>query len=94
MVILMENKVLVKIIVPLLDDSFDCFIPVNEVIWKIKKLIIKSISDLTNTNLDLSSDYIFINKDNGRIYNTNEIVINTDIRNGSEIVVLTLNSAM
>lgn len=90
----MENKVLVKIIVPLLDDSFDCFIPVNEVIWKIKKLIIKSISDLTNTNLDLSSDYIFINKDNGRIYNTNEIVINTDIRNGSEIVVLTLNSAM
>ncbi len=92
--ILMENKVLVKIIVPLLDDSFDCFIPVNEVIWKIKKLIIKSISDLTNTNLDLSSDYIFINKDNGRIYNTNEIVINTDIRNGSEIVVLTLNSAM
>ena len=90
----MENKVLVKIIVPLLDDSFDCFIPVNEVIQKIKKLIIKSISDLTNTNLDLSSDYIFINKDNGRIYNTNEIVINTDIRNGSEIVVLTLNSAM
>ena len=94
MVILMENKVLVKIIGPLLDASFDCFIPVNEVIWKIKKLIIKSISDLTNTNLDLSSDYIFINKDNGRIYNTNEIVINTDIRNGSEIVVLTLNSAM
>ena len=94
MVILMENKVLVKIIVPLLDDSFDCFIPVNEVIWKIKKLIIKSISDLTNTNLDLSSDYIFINKDNGRIYNTNEIVINTDIRNGSELMMLIRNDTI
>lgn len=92
--ILMENKVLVKIIVPLLDDSFDCFIPVNEVIWKIKKLIIKSISDLTNTNLDLSSDYIFINKDNGRIYNTNEIVINTDIRNGSELMMLIRNDTI
>ena len=92
--ILMENKVLVKIIVPLLDDSFDCFIPVNEVIWKIKKLIIKSISDLTNTNLDLSSDYIFINKDNGRIYNTNEIVINTDIRNGSELIMLIRNDTI
>lgn len=90
----MENKVLVKIIVPLLDDSFDCFIPVNEVIWKIKKLIIKSISDLTNTNLDLSSDYIFINKDNGRIYNTNEIVINTDIRNGSELMMLIRNDTI
>ena len=46
MVIIMENKVLIRVMVPLLDDSFDCFIPVNEVIWKIKKLIIKSISDL------------------------------------------------
>ena len=39
----MENKVLIKLIMPELDEEFDIFIPVNELIWKIKKLIIKSI---------------------------------------------------
>ena len=71
---------------PELDDSFDCFIPVNEVVWKIKKLILKSISDLTNSNFDLRADYVMMNKDNGRVYNSNEIIINTDIRNGSELI--------
>lgn len=71
---------------PELDDSFDCFIPVNEIVWKIKKLILKSISDLTNSNFDLRADYVMVNKDNGRVYNSNEIIINTDIRNGSELI--------
>ncbi len=73
---------------PMLDESFNCFIPVNEVIWKLKKLIIKSISDLSGLSLDMRADYVMINKDNGRIYKSNEIVISTDIRNGSEIVMM------
>lgn len=67
---------------PMLDESFNCFIPVNEVIWKLKKLIIKSISDLSGLSLDMRADYVMINKDNGRIYKSNEVVISTDIRNG------------
>ena len=60
---------------PMLDESFNCFIPVNEVIWKLKKLIIKSISDLSGLSLDMRADYVMINKDNGRIYKSNEIVM-------------------
>ena len=44
----MKNKVLIKLIVPEMDMDFDIFIPVNEVVWKIKKLAIKSISDLSS----------------------------------------------
>lgn len=77
---------------PMLDESFNCFIPVNEVIWKLKKLIIKSISDLSGLSLDMRADYVMINKDNGRIYKSNEIVINTDIRNGSELVMMMLEN--
>ena len=66
---------------PILDESFNCFIPVNEVIWKLKKLIIKSISDLSGLSLDMRADYVMINKDNGRIYKSNEIVINTEVSN-------------
>lgn len=86
----MDNKVLVKLILPELDNSFDVFIPVNEIVWKIKKLLVKAISDVSGIVLDNSCEYVFINKDNGKIYNNNEIIIDTDIRNGSEILFLSI----
>ncbi|MBQ8681491.1 MAG: hypothetical protein IJ509_01085 [Bacilli bacterium] len=87
----MNNKILIKLIVPDLDDSFDIFIPVNELVWKIKKLIVKTISDITNIESNENNYYILINKSNTRIYQNNEIIINTDIRNGSEIILICQN---
>lgn len=84
----MKNKVLIKLIVPELSENFDIFIPVNELIWKIKKIIIKSISDLENIDLNMDDEFILLNKDNCKIYSNNEIVINTDIRNGSELILI------
>lgn len=84
----MKDKVLVKLIVPEMDSSFDLFIPVNELVWKIKKLILKSIQDMTNITLDPAKEYLIINQDNCRLYQNNEIIINTDIRNGSELIML------
>lgn len=85
----MENKVLIRLIVPELDNAFDVFIPVNELIWKVTKLIVKSLSDLQGVNLDISKKYVMINQKNGKIYDNNEVIINTDIRNTSEIILLT-----
>ena len=82
----MENKVLIKLIMLDMDESFDIFIPENEIIWKIKKLIIKSISDINNISLDINNEYLLINKETSKIYDNNEIVINTDIRNGTELI--------
>lgn len=82
----MKNKVLIKLVFPELDDEFDVFIPVNEIVWKIKKLLLKSISDITNVPIDLKLDYVLLNKKTGRIYRNNEIIINTDIRNATELV--------
>ena len=82
----MKNKVLIKLVFLELDEVFDVFIPVNEVIWKIKKMLLKSISDLTNVPVDLKLEYVLLNEKNGRIYRNNEIIINTDIRNASELV--------
>lgn len=49
----MDNKVLIKLVVPELDSSFDIFVPVNEVVWKVKKMIIKCLNDITNSNFDI-----------------------------------------
>lgn len=85
----MENKVLIRLIVPELDNTFDVFVPVNEVIWKVTKLMVKALSDLQSVNLDISKKYVMINQENGKIYENNEIIVNTDIRNTSEIILLT-----
>lgn len=87
---ILENKVLIKLFSPELDTSFDIFIPVNESIYKIKKLIVKYFEDFTNTALNNKS-YILINKLNSRIYKNNEIVRNTDIRNSSELLFVSIN---
>ena len=88
----MNNKVLIKLIMPEYDISYDLFIPVNEVIWKLKKLILKSVQDLSGINVNNNVEYLFINKDNSRIYNNNEIVINTDIRNGTELILMSVSN--
>ena len=82
----MNNKVLIRLYAPELDLHFDLFIPVNEFVWKIKKFIVKSISDLSSVPLDLNDQYLLMNKDNGRIYQNNEIILQTDIRNATELM--------
>ena len=84
----MKNKVLIKLFIPEIDESFDIFVPVNELIWKIMKIILKSVNDLTNDLLDLNAKYVLLNKDTSRIYGNNEILINTDIRNGTELLII------
>ena len=86
----MKNKVLIKLIVPELDATFDVFIPVNELVWKVKKLILKSVSDLDNINISSNLDCILINKDNSKVYNNNEIILETDIRNSSELILISI----
>jgi len=84
----MNNKVLIKLIVPEINQSFDVFIPVNEVIWKVKKLISKCVKDLSSNNFDFSKEYILINVETNQIYNENDIIINTDIRNATRLLLI------
>lgn len=83
----MDNKVLIKLFFPKLEKTFDIYIPVNQVIWKINILLVKAISSLCDVELD-SNDYILVNKETGKIYKNNEIVIQTDIRNSTELILI------
>lgn len=84
----MKNKVLVKLIVPEIEMSFDIFVPTNEIVWKVKKMLVKTVSDIVNVNFDLNKNYVLVGN-NGTIYNNNELIIDTDIRNTSEIFLFT-----
>lgn len=84
----MMNKVLIKLYVPTLGENYDIYIPVNEMVWKVNRLIVKLISDMSNDNFSIDRDYALINIDTGMIYNNNDIIINTDIRNASRLLLV------
>lgn len=88
----MKNKVLIKLIVPELDNSFDVFIPTNELVWKVKKMVLKSISDLTGCNLNNGREYVLINKYTNQIYLNNVTIYNSDIRNASELILMSVKN--
>ena len=84
----MTNKVLINLYVPNLDKSYDLFIPTNEFIWKINKLVTKSVSDLSEQKLSIDKNYVLVNTETGKIYGNNEIVVSTDIRNSTKLVLM------
>lgn len=86
---MMKNKVMIKAVFPSIDKEYDVKIPVNELAWKINKLIIKAVYDMNGIPVDIKNDkFIMINKVTGEAYQNNVAIIDTNIRNGTEIVFL------
>ena len=86
----MNDKVLIKIIVPEIDETFDLFVPVNELVWKVKTMIIQCINSLSSGALDVNKTTVMINKNTGYVYPNNTTILQTDIRNGTEILLVCL----
>lgn len=85
----MKNKVLILLNVPSLSNQYDLYIPVNERMDKIIHLLLVGLKDLTEYNfLEDSKNYILINSVTGKVYGNNDIVRDTDIRNGSKLILI------
>lgn len=83
----MKNKVLVQLIVPDIEEQYDIFLPLNKKIGNIIILLAKSIRELSNTE-QINTDMCLYNRDTGIKYNPESILINTDIRNGTILILI------
>ena len=84
----MKNKVLVKLIVPEIDEEFDIFIPINKRIGNIIILIIKSILELKQVNYNLNPASSLYNRETGERYSEQSLVRETNIRNGTNLILM------
>ena len=82
------NKVLICVFVPLIEKEYDVYIPVNKKVGYIKKLLIKSIIELSENNYKVSENIVLSNKTTSYVYKDDEYIIDTDIRNGTKLVIL------
>lgn len=85
---MMMNKVLITLLVPALTEDFEVYIPVNERIKKVKKLLLDAVHELSDGTLDKNITYSLIDPETGSVYSDNLIVRDTNIRNSKKIILL------
>ena len=82
----MNNKILIVVYVPMIEKSFDMYIPVVRRIGSIKKLIVKIVEESSDgAFVDDGCKHLYF-KHNGLELDENQYVKNSDITNGTRLV--------
>ena len=76
------KKYNIKVIVPLLNKSYEMFIPNNILVGNLLYMLISSINDINNSNINNVRLY---NSNNGNCLNLDDFVFNA-INNGATLV--------
>ena len=79
-----DNKLLIDLYVLVLDKHFELFVPVDEKVGNVVKMLDKSLLSLLSGN----KKYALLNLYSGKIYKNNERVRNTDIQNGTKLILI------
>jgi hypothetical protein len=82
----MEYKILIKLYIPEIEQSFEMYIPVNKSISQVKLLLNKVVNDITVGVYPIKDNLKLINRRESNIYEDSTIVRDTNIRNGSELI--------
>lgn len=82
----MKDKVLVEVIIPSIELSYDVYIPISRKVGNVIGLISKSIHELTNGMFTFDEHTALYNKDSGEPYPMNVMIKNTNIRNGTKVI--------
>lgn len=82
------NKIIVKLYVPKIDREYDVFIPTNKRIATVIILLVKAINELSNGAFNPIEMPMLYNKLNAKTYDVNLTIKDSDIRNGSELILI------
>ncbi len=82
----MKNKVLVSLTIPEIDQKYDVYLPINKKIGNIINLLNKAVSELTNGEYALSNCNQLYNVFTKEKYQSDVLLANTDIRNGTSLI--------
>ena len=85
----MNNKILIEVIVPLLEENFEIYIPVNKRISTVIKLIEKSLNEITNGYYPTQKENsVIIDEESGSVFDVNLTVKESKMINGSKIILV------
>ena len=82
------NKLLVKVEYPMINQEYELFIPVNKTVAKVLNMIQKGILELNIDFIPNKKDIGLYLKDTGELLPMTEIIKNTNVKQGSVLVIL------
>lgn len=84
----MKNKILIELVVPILEKSYDVYIPVNRKVGNTIELLQKSISEMSGGYFKETSQTALYSSLTGDRYPIDIQIRATDIRNGSRVILM------
>ena len=82
------DKVLIEVYVPLIARQFSIFVPVNKKINELIVLLDKAVNEITNGNYPTKEFSALCSKTSGKIYNNDLVVKDSDLLNGSKVILV------
>jgi len=82
------NKVFIIVEVPLIEERYEVYIPIGKKIHKVTQILAKPKSELSGDHYPIKNDATLYSKATGKPYNINMTVKDTDIRNGTEVILI------
>ena len=83
-----KNKILIELEIPIIEKKYDLFIPINRKIGTVKNLIENALVELTDNAYTPKEESNLYSKETGEIYDVNLNVRDTDLKNGSRIILI------
>lgn len=82
----MDNKILVMVYVPILNQEYDCFIPIGGTIGMIKKTIVDTIGKFNE--IEILKQVKVFDKDSSILYDDNKLVKDVNMKNGTKLLLI------
>lgn len=82
------NKVLVKVFFPKIDKKYEVWIPLNKKIYSVISLLLKGVNEVNNDIYKSKDIPMLYNRKNGEYYDLNSLVQETNIKNGTELILI------
>ncbi len=84
----MHNKILIVLEVPSIERKYNVFLPINKKISNIIVLLTNAISELTSGGYVVRGNEKLYNKINGTKYDSNVYLKDSDLSNGSIVILI------
>lgn len=82
------NKVLIKLYVPMLEEQYDLWLPINKKTYKVIVLLVKAINELSGGYYKPTTAPMLYEKTTAKQYDINLTIKENKILNGTEIVII------
>ena len=83
------NKYLITVIVPVIEEEYDLYIPNNKKVGTIKTLILDTLKELSNNTFNKNINEVrLLDRETGSEFENNVYIKDSNIRNGSKIIII------